>query len=351
MATSDVLGFTYPDPYQTEKIVTINAGLEAIDGFAGRMLAVTTKAADYAWTKEDGLILSNHTADVTYTLPAVSGADAPYPGQAFEVVDVSTDGAGVYKMTIAVPSGAKLDGVVDGTAVIHGDKGWARIVFISAADGYRIVRCKHLLDTTDRYCSIAAWNEAYLQPTGNHITLPTASNHTPGFMPFRPTGPVSVDQVIFVFGNVLPSSDVTAARARVWFHASNATTPRARMFSGATQDIVLQGVGHVRDASSFFMNHPGSFSYAIAPQTLAARRFFDGGELYYMGYHLEPTFSAGVGVELGRISLGMAPVMLSAGAQAWPYSPADNPSVAQQFGGNQLQRLCWGFRYRRLLER
>jgi len=351
MSTSANLGLTHLSENQAQAYVLVNEAIDAFDDLAGRMLAVATKSADYSWTKSDGVILSNHSAEVDYTLPAVAGANAPYEGQRFGVIDISAAGAGANPINILVPSGAKLDGVTDGTAQLYGDKAWATIIFVDAATGYRIIRCKHLLDSTDRYVSIAAWNEAYVPPQSVHITLPTASDHIPAYLPFRPTGPVSVDQAVFLFGNVLPSSDVTAARARVWFHESNASTPRARMFAGATQDIVLQGVGHVRDASSFFMSHPGSFSYAIAPQTLAARRFFDGGQLYYFGYHLEPTFSAGVGMELARVGMGMAPVMLAAGAQAWAYTPGDNPAIAQTFGGNGLQRLCWGFRYRRLLER
>jgi hypothetical protein len=114
---------------------------------------------------------------------------------------------------------------------------------------------------------------------------------------------------------------------------------------------VLQGAGHARETNRIQYSYPGTISLAVAPAALAARRYFDGGALYYLGYHLESAFSGGQGVEIGRMPLGMAPLMRSGGGQAWPFSPGANPAVAEQGAANQLQRLEWGFRYRRLIER
>ena len=348
MAATTNLGIVKLEASQANKTVTINEAFDDFDDFIGRGYALSTKTASAAWTKSDYMFLVISSADLTLKLPAVSGANAPQPGQRFAFVDIKANG--LDAITIAVPAGAKLDGVTDGTAVFAGSRSWAVIVFISAADGYRIVRCKHLLDSVDQIVTIRAWqNQATFNNTA--ITLPTASNHTPGFHPFNPPFPVSVDQLIFVFGTALPSSDATSASVRTWFHDGTTSGPGARKFSGATQDILLQGAGHVRDTTKYLYSHPGSISYAVAPQTLAARRFFDEATLYYMGYHLQPTFSAGSGQEVARYVLGMVPVMLSAGAQAWPYTPTDSPATAQGFGGNQLQRLEFGFRFRRLIER
>jgi hypothetical protein len=350
MSTSANLGLTHLSENQAQAYVLVNEVIDEFDDFAGRVLATSTKTGTASWTKTDSLFLCNHSAAIDLTLPPVSGADAPRPGQRFSFVDISSAGAGANNITLRVPSGAKLDGATNGTGVFAGDRAWAVIVFVDSSTGYRIIRCKHLLDSTDQIVTIRAWqNHAVFNNAA--IALPTGGNHTPGYHPFNPTFPVSVDQVIFVFGTALPSSDASDANVRVWFHAGSTSGPGVRLFSGATQDIKLQGTGHVRDTTKFLYSHPGSISYAVAPGTLAARRFFDEATLYYMGYHLQSTFSAGNGQEVARAVGGMVPVLLSAGGQAWPYSPADNPTVAQGFGSAQLSRLEFLFRYRRLIER
>ncbi|MEQ1761567.1 MAG: hypothetical protein ABL984_00340 [Pyrinomonadaceae bacterium] len=346
MPTTPILGITELTESQANKHVTINLALQTLDGAIGRDLAVATKTTTASWTKTDGLFLSAHTAAVTYTLPATTGLAAPYVGQRFRVMDVSAAGAGTYPITIAVPSGNELDGVTNGTAVIYSDKGWVEVVFVSDALGYFIVDGKGLLMADDEYVNITEWMGSPTSQTNNAVTLPTASNHVPGYIPFTPSRDVGIDQVIFPFGSSGPSSDATTARMRFGFYDSSAHLPANLLWS--TEDTILQGASHVRTTTPTFIGDIGSLTTSLGIATLAARRVFKAGKLYYFAYHLEPTFSAGVGCEVTRVSMGYQVRKLSAGAQAWGYAFGASPTTGIQFGSDTLQRLQVGFRMRRV---
>lgn len=350
MPTSTNFALTLLEENQAQAEVLVNEAIEEFDDFLGREYAYSLKTDSYALVKTNRRVLMNASTSKTFTMPAVSGAGAPKSGQAFFVGDASgaliTNGA---TLTIAVPSGAKLDGVTDGTAVIYGDKGWAWLVFVDASTGYVILNSKGLLDTKDLYVNITDWLGAPTAHTTNNITLPTAANHVPGYIPFRPPWDVGVDQVIFCFGSAGPSSDVSDANVRLGFYASDAST---RLPTGAvlwaTEDAKLQGSGHLRATTDQAFADIGSLATSLAPKTLSARRFFKGDRLYWLAFHLQPTFSAGTAPEITRTAMGPQCQKLSAGAQAWPYTMGSSPTVGVQFSGDTLSRLQFGLRFRRV---
>jgi len=346
--STTLLALPYLSEGQSGKDDLINANYDVIDAALGSRFGYGVKTNDYTVTKADRLLSMNASTSKTFTMPAVSGANAPRTGQPFFL----RDGSGALiansaTVTIAVPSGATLNGTINGTAVIYGDLGYAEVVFDGS--GYVIYASKGLLDTVDEKVNITEWMDAPTSQTTNNITLPTASNHVPGYVPFRPKFDVGIDQVIFCFGSAGPSSDASNASARYGFYDSSTSTLLPNNLIWATEDALLQGSGHLRLTSDTGFSDITSLSTSLAAKTLSARRIFRKGRLYYLGYHLQPTFSAGTACEITRTALGPQVLKLAAGAQAWPYTMANAPSISVQFSGDTLSRLQFGFRYRRLL--
>lgn len=344
MSTTATLGLTNLDPGQNQKEVTINGNMTLLDDFAAGLLAVTTKTATATLLKTEGVILSNHSAAATYTLPGTGAGVVPKIGQRFIVRDVSGN-AGVNNITLAAPGGVNLDGVTAGSAVLVLPGAWIEVVYTST--GYWTLRSYGVIGSVDQFVNTQQLLLGNPVSVTNAIALPTSGNQTPGYIPFMFTHNASVDQVIFVFGPQLPSSDATTARIRTWFHEMASTGQVGPiMFSGAVEDIVGQGTGHTRVTNNDVIASPGSISWGIATKTTAARRVFKAHTWYFLGVHIEGTWSAGQCADQGRPTLGYQMKKLSAGAQAFPYTPGSNPTTGQQFSSDQLMRPMMGFRYR-----
>lgn len=333
---------------QAQPHVVINANNALLMALAGTLYGYSLQTANYTVLKTDRVVAVSSTSTKTMTLPATTGAAAPEAGQAFLIADYS--GALIEKsatVVVAVPSGKKLDGVTNGTLTIYGDNGFAYIIFVSDGTGYVTVESNGTLSSLDTVCNITQWLDSPTSHATNNVTLPTASNHTPGYIPFIPPFDCGIDQVIFPFGSVGPSSDATNSSIRLGFYnVDSSRLPNTLLWS--TEDALVQGSGHLRSTSDVSFGNIGSLAVSLAAKTLSARRFFKGGQIYYLAYHLEPTYSAGTGCEVTRVSMGIQVRKLNAGAQAWPYTMANAPTVAVQFGGDTLSRLQFGFRYRRL---
>lgn len=119
MSTTATLGLTNLDPGQNQKEVTINGNMTLLDDFAAGLLAVTTKTATATLLKTEGVILSNHSAAATYTLPGTGAGVVPKIGQRFIVRDVSGN-AGVNNITLAAPGGNRHGTAGNGAAARRG---------------------------------------------------------------------------------------------------------------------------------------------------------------------------------------------------------------------------------------
>lgn len=344
-----LLGLTYVENSQSGKFAVINTDLDLLDAALGACYGYAAQTANYTVLKTDRVIAVTPAASMTVTLPATTGASAPRANQPFLIADVS--GALISSgrtITIAVPSGKKLDGVTNGTSVIYGDLGHVEVIFVSDSTGYITVRSRGLLDIKDDFANITDFMRSPTSHVTNNITLPTASNHTPGYIPFIPKFDMGIDQVIFGFGSVGPSSDATNASVRYAFYDADSSTRLPSALLWASEDALLQGAGHLRVTTATHLFDIGSLAVSSASLTLSARRLFKRNRLYYLAYHLQPTFSAGTASEITRVSMGPQVQKLSAGAQAWPYTFAATPTVGVQFGSDQLMRLQFGFRFRHL---
>lgn len=346
MSLSAILGLEYGDPYQTEKMQTINEFLEGLDDAIGRNWTTTVVTGNHTVLMTEKTILCNHTAATTTTLPATTGVSSPFPGQRFEIKDRSASGAGTYNITIAVPAGKKLDGVTDGTLILAADQAWAEIVFVSDGDGYRTLRAQGTFDTT--LTNLTPWHATVgIPPTGaNNTAIPTA-NAAPSWLPFMFNEDVRVTHIIFPFGTSAPTSDATEAKIRFAFYNSSKTTFLPDTVRFASEDFILQGTGHSRDTTSLGLANLGSVVAAVRTCTLSTARYFKAHTLYHLGMHYEGTFVGATVIDGGR-GAGHNPVILAAGAQAWPYSFGNSPTVGSQFSSNDEVRPVIVFRYSRM---
>lgn len=185
----------------------VNAALDSFDDYVGRFTAFATKTASASWTKSDYIFLSNHTAAATYTLPAVSGAAAPRTGQRFIVKDRSSAGADVYNITIAVPSGAVLDGTTNGTATVSDRGGWVEVVFDGS--GYRTVRKSALTATIA--CVLDGGGAAIAVGTKVYLEVPFACTITGWTIIADQSGSIVVDVWKDVYANYPPTVADTIA--------------------------------------------------------------------------------------------------------------------------------------------
>lgn len=137
MATTSKLLITLLEQAQSQKESTVNAGFEKIDDVFASILSYLVPTGSVSITKDDQFVAVDHSAPCTITLPSVSGSGEPIDGKTFLIFD--RDGvASTHNITIAVPSGASINGTVDGTVIIAVNKGWAEIVYDGA--GYRSAR-------------------------------------------------------------------------------------------------------------------------------------------------------------------------------------------------------------------
>lgn len=130
MSNTTNLGLALMSENQANGYALFNAAISLFDGLVG---GFSVKTAAYAMVATDGLILSNHTAPVTYTLPPVASVT---DGQMFAVKDI-TGAAHTNNITLAVPAGVSLNGVANGTSTIKIDGGYLSVTFDGA--GYRTV--------------------------------------------------------------------------------------------------------------------------------------------------------------------------------------------------------------------
>jgi len=343
VSTTTNLALTLLEENQDQAYVPVNELMNSYDDIVGgRLLSVATKTATASIVKTNHVILSNHSAAATYTLPAVSGANAPRSGQKFIFKDRSSAGAGTYNITIAVPSGAKIDNVTDGTVVIAADRGWIEVVF----DGtdYWVTRAKGVLTSNDLLMRLAG--TFGFNPGSNAVSIP-AANATPSWLPFMFSEDVGVDAIIFPFGSSAPTSDATDAKIRlVFYESSSSYAPTTIRY--ASEDFKLQGSGHVRSTTLGYGNI-GSVIAAVGVCVLSTRRYFKGNTLYFLGMHYENTFSGATVPETTR-GVTPNPVKLAAGAQAWPYTFASTPSLSAQFSADDELRPDIAFRYRRIAD-
>lgn len=329
---SPVLGLEYIVAAQSGKHTRHNANYDILDSALAGIAAVRTVTGNDTALKTDGLIFCNHTAAMTETLPATTGANAPRANQRFTIKDRSSAGAGTYSITIAVPSGKKLDGTTDGTLVLNADQGWAEIVFISDSEGYRVVRAFGEFDTT--LAVLLPWHVTVgMPPPGaNNAAIPTA-NAIPSWLPFMFDCDVRISHIVFPFGTSAPTSDATEAKIRLGFYNASKSTFLPDTIRYAAEDFILQGTGHSRDTSSLGLGNLGSVVAAVRTCALSTPRYFKAHTLYHLAMHYEGTFVGATVIEGGR-GAGHNPVMLAAGAQAWPYSFGAAPTVGSQFSSN-----------------
>lgn len=343
MSATTKLAITHMDPGQNQKEVRFNEAMDKLDGYVGAQYTYNIQTDNYTVTADDFRVAMNAATSKTFTMTGTPKR----AGQAWELFDMS--GALISNaatVTIAVPTGWTLDGVTNGTLVIYADNGMCEIVY-TGGTAYVVVFKRGVLDSVDERVGLNDWLGTPSSDAANNIALPTASNHIPGYIPFCPPYDIGIDQIIFPFGAANPSSDASDASIRYGIYSSSNGLPATLLW--AVEDAKLQGTGHLRSTSDITFGNIGSVTASIAAKTLSARRFLKRGRVYFLAYHLQPTFSAGQGIEIMRRSLGLQTLMLNAGAQAWPYTMANSPTVATQFSGNTLQRLVIGIRFRRVL--
>jgi len=114
MSTSTNFTIPFMAENQANGYVLFNGAVTTLDQYLGALYATSTKTATYAMAATDGVILTNQGAAITITLPPTAGVKT---GQYFGIQDISGV-AQTYNVTIAVPAGAYLDGVLNGTTSI-----------------------------------------------------------------------------------------------------------------------------------------------------------------------------------------------------------------------------------------
>jgi hypothetical protein len=319
------LGLDYVAEGQEQKEVTMNAGLLGLDAAIQGIEKASIVTATGSVSASESAEMLNHAAAIVRTLPAVAGLRA---GRRWHFRDISTAGADTNSVTVAVPSGVAMNGVTNGTVVINTRGGWVTIIFDGT--GYRTVanlRTTAMPKMWSCRQALGGWRDG-------DGTLPTSGTETPFYIPFHVFSPCILQSIVIMGGNTNPTTGSTA-RVKLWVHEVNASgLVGVRVNNGEL--FTLAGVGHIVVNDDTISNE-GSVQQWVAICTLATQPVLDPAKEYFLAGHWEPTFTAG-NIACIQRAPGRQFRVLSAGGQAFPYTPADSPTTGIQFSGDLVRR-------------
>lgn len=194
------------------------------------------------------------------------------------------------------------------------------------------------------YIQLAA---LYRITSADTITMPTTGNQHVGFLPFWVLSPSVIDTIYLAGGNALATSGGQARIALAIYDENTSTHNPNNLLWSENFNIIGGASPKIQTASSYkWMCSLGSFQTWIAEiNNLTNAPKLDPGKMYYIGVHFEPTFTAGNAYAIQRPP-GLQVRRLAAGATAWPYAWATNPSLEIQFSSEQVARPDLVFKMR-----